>query len=106
MPYKEREIIKKYYTIGEVASLLEVNTSLIRYWESEFEIINPKKNKKGTRKYTSSDLDLLKLIYRLLKKEKFTINGAKNYLKKNPKKNLITELKKLRDQLIKIRNKI
>ena len=109
MPYKEREITKKYYSIGEVASLLDVNTSLIRFWESEFEIINPKKNKKGIRKYTYDDLDKLKLIYKLLKEEKFTINGAINYLKKNkkiPKKNLTIELKKLRDQLIKIKGKI
>ena len=57
MPYKEREIKRKYFSIGEVASLLNVNTSLIRFWESEFEFINPKKNKKGLRKYTNEDIN-------------------------------------------------
>ena len=58
MPYKEREITKKYFTIGEVAEKLEVNTSLIRFWESEFDILSPKKNKKGLRKYTKKDIDI------------------------------------------------
>ena len=57
MPYKEREISKKYYSIGEVAEKLDLNTSLIRFWESEFEILNPKKNKKGLRKYTQKDIE-------------------------------------------------
>ena len=83
MPYKEREIKRKYFSIGEVASLLNVNTSLIRFWESEFEFINPKKNKKGLRKYTNEDINKLKKIYSLLKEEGFTIDGARKHLKKN-----------------------
>ena len=67
MPYKEREISKKYYSIGEVAEKLDLNTSLIRFWESEFEILNPKKNKKGLRKYTQKDIEIIEKIYHLLK---------------------------------------
>ena len=76
MPYKEREISKKYYSIGEVAEKLDLNTSLIRFWESEFEILNPKKNKKGLRKYTQKDIEIIEKIYHLLKKQGFTIDGA------------------------------
>ena len=65
MPYKEREISKKYYSIGEVAEKLDLNTSLIRFWESEFEILNPKKNKKGLRKYTQKDIEIIEKIYHL-----------------------------------------
>ena len=82
MPYKEREISKKYYSIGEVAEKLDLNTSLIRFWESEFEILNPKKNKKGLRKYTQKDIEIIEKIYHLLKKQGFTIDGAKNAFKR------------------------
>jgi len=83
MPYKEREISKKYYSIGEVAEKLDLNTSLIRFWESEFEILNPKKNKKGLRKYTQKDIEIIEKIYHLLKKQGFTIDGAKKAFKRN-----------------------
>ena len=82
MPYKEKEISKKYFTIGEVALKLNVNTSLIRFWETEFDYINPKKNKKGSRKYTSNDIKKLEKVYSLLKEEKFTIDGAKKIFNK------------------------
>ena len=59
MPYKEKEIIKKYFSIGEVANKLNVNTSQIRFWEKEFEILNPKKNKSGSRKYTVKDIEII-----------------------------------------------
>ena len=82
MPYKEKEISKKYFTIGEVALKLNVNTSLIRFWETEFDYINPKKNKKGLRKYTANAMKKLEKVYHLLKEEKLTIDGAKKILKK------------------------
>ena len=109
MPYKEREIKRKYFSIGEVASLLNVNTSLIRFWESEFEFINPKKNKKGLRKYTNEDINKLKKIYSLLKEEGFTIDGARKHLKRNKnssENNVVSKLEKLKNQLIKIKKKI
>ena len=109
MPYKEREITKKYFTIGEVAEKLEVNTSLIRFWEREFDYINPKKNKKGLRKYTSDDIKKLEKVYHLLKKDKFTIDGAKKILKKkDSKKNkrIISKLENIRKKLIELKTKI
>ncbi len=109
MPYKEREIKRKYFSIGEVASLLNVNTSLIRFWESEFEFINPKKNKKGLRKYTNEDINKLKKIYSLLKEEGFTIDGARKHLKKNKnssENNVVSKLEKLKNQLLEIKKKI
>ena len=109
MPYKERGIKRKYFSIGKVASLLNVNTSLIRFWESEFEFINPKKNKKGLRKYTNEDINKLKKIYSLLKEEGFTIDGARKHLKKNKnssENNVVSKLEKLKNQLLKIKKKI
>jgi len=67
MPYKEKKIEKVYYTIGEVAEMFDVNTSLIRYWEKEFDVIKPKKNNKGNRLFTKQDIDNFHLIYNLVK---------------------------------------
>ena len=83
MPYKEKEITKLYYSIGEVASMFKVSTSLIRFWENEFDILKPKKNKKGNRLFTPQDLDNLKVIYHLVKERGFTLEGAKKKLKEN-----------------------
>ncbi|MCX6181370.1 MAG: MerR family transcriptional regulator [Bacteroidetes bacterium] len=83
MPYKEKETSKLYYTIGEVAEMFEVNTSLIRFWEKEFEILKPKKSKKGNRLFTNDDVETLKLIHHLVKDRGFTLNGAKEKLKKH-----------------------
>jgi len=84
----EDEILfqKQYYPIGEVAAMFSVNTSLIRFWETEFDIIKPKKNKKGDRFFRPVDVKNLHLIYNLLRLKKFTIEGAKEYLKSNRKK--------------------
>lgn len=81
MPYKEKEITKMYYNIGEVAEMFKVNTSLIRFWENEFDILQPKKNKKGNRLFTPEDLENLKLIFSLVKEQGFTLEGAKKKLK-------------------------
>ena len=83
MPYKEKETLKLYYTIGEVAEMFNVKTSLIRFWEKEFEIIQPKKNKKGNRLFTQEDVDNFYIIYHLVKERGFTLQGAKMKLKEN-----------------------
>jgi DNA-binding transcriptional MerR regulator len=83
VPYKEKETSKLYYTIGEVAEMFEVNTSLIRFWEKEFEVLKPKKSKKGNRLFTNDDVETLKLIHHLVKDRGFTLNGAKEKLKKH-----------------------
>jgi len=83
MPYKEKTIEKKYFAIGEVASMFNVATSLIRFWESEFDIIKPKKNRKGNRQFTKEDIENVKLIYHLVKEKGFTLQGAKDMLKKD-----------------------
>lgn len=83
MPYKEKQTVKLYYSIGEVAKQFDVNPSLIRFWEKEFDIIKPKKNKKGNRLFTKEDVDNLQLIFHLVKERGFTLEGAKNKLKEN-----------------------
>ena len=111
MPYKEKEIVKKYYTIGEVAEEFKVATSLIRFWESEFDIIKPKKNRKGNRQFTRVDIENVKLIYHLVKEKGYTLQGAKDLLKNNPnnlkdKMELIEKLKDIRSFLKDIYEKI
>lgn len=87
MPTNEvdKNLDKLYYSIGEVAKMFEVNASLIRFWEKEFSIIKPKKNKKGNRLFTHKDIQNFKLIYQLVKVEGFTLEGAKQQLKKGKK---------------------
>ena len=72
---------KLFYTIGEVASMFNVNTSLIRFWEKEFDIIKPQKNKKGNRLFTQADIDNFHVIFHLVKEKGYTLEGAKNKLK-------------------------
>jgi DNA-binding transcriptional MerR regulator len=81
VPYKEREIEKKYYSIGEVASIFKVAPSLIRYWEGEFDIIRPKKDKKGNRRFTKDDIEKIRYIYQLVKIKGYTLQGAQEVLK-------------------------
>ena len=76
---------KQYYSIGEVAAMFRENQSLIRYWETEFDILQPRKNRKGDRFFRPIDIKNLVMIYDLLRRRKFTIEGAKDYLKKNKK---------------------
>ena len=84
MPYKEKEIEKLYYTMGDVTKMLDVNHSLIRFWEKEFDILKPKKNKKGNRLFTQRDVKNLKLIYHFVKEKGYTLEGARQRLKQNP----------------------
>src|SRR6218665_4036236 len=83
MPYKEREINKMYYTMGEVTEMFSVNASQIRFYEKEFDVLQPKKNKKGNRLFTKEDLENLKIIFHLVDEKGFTLKGAKEHLKKN-----------------------
>ena len=83
MPYKEPKVEKLFYSIGEVAQMFKVNTSLIRYWEKEFDIIKPKKNKKGNRLFTKEDIENLHIIFHLVKERGMTLKGAKQKMKDN-----------------------
>ena len=80
MPYKERKVEKLYYSIGEVAEMLEVPVSTIRFWENEFDILKPMKNKKGNRLFTPADIKNLKILHHLVKEEGMTLSGAKKKL--------------------------
>ncbi|WP_341214976.1 MerR family transcriptional regulator [uncultured Wocania sp.] len=100
---------KRYYGIGEVAKAFDVNTSLIRFWEKEFDALKPKKNAKGNRKFTPEDIKNLKLIYHLVKERGFTLEGAKIHLKEGKKETLnnfeiISKLEDVKNQLTKIKN--
>ena len=111
MPYKEKEIVKKYYSIGEVADQFKVATSLIRFWESEFDIIKPKKNRKGNRQFTIDDIENVKLIYHLVKEKGFTLQGAKDMIKNNgneihSKMEMIDSLKSVRYFLVELKSKL
>ncbi|MCB0515902.1 MAG: MerR family transcriptional regulator [Chitinophagales bacterium] len=85
------EVVKVYYSIGEVAELLQVNDSTIRFWEGEFEEIKPRKNRKGNRQFTVQDIENIKLIQHLLKDKGYTIEGAKKILK-SKRKNVVNQL--------------
>ena len=102
---------KRYYKIGEVAKAFSVNTSLIRFWEKEFDIIKPKKNAKGNRLFTPDDISNFKLIYNLVKERGFTLEGAKQKLKENPEgivnnHEIISRLEAVKAELIKIKNQL
>ncbi len=108
---KDKLITKVYYSIGEVAELLNVSASLIRYWESEFDQIKPRKNRKGNRQFTTDDIDNLKTIYFLVKEQGYTLQGARYALKKGTsevknKMELMESLKKVRSFLIELRDQI
>ena len=85
IPTDEVLFSKQYYTMGEVSEMFRVNQSLLRFWETEFDILQPKKNKKGDRYFRPVDIKNLHLIYHLLRQRKYTIEGAKDFLKKNKK---------------------
>ncbi|MEQ8470809.1 MAG: MerR family transcriptional regulator [Marinoscillum sp.] len=111
MPYKEKEIEKKYFTIGEVADELGVATSLIRFWEGEFDIIKPKKNRKGNRQFTKEDIKNVRLIYYLVKEKGFTLQGARDFIKNDVdaatnKVELIESLKKVRNFLVSLKKEL
>ncbi|MEH3115233.1 MerR family transcriptional regulator [Pedobacter terrae] len=102
MPYKERDINKMYYTMGEVTEMFNVNASQIRFYEKEFDILQPKKNKKGNRLFTPEDIENLKIIFNLVDEKGFTLKGAKEYLKNN--KTGVRENQKIIDSLEKLKS--
>ena len=102
---------KLFYKIGEVAKEFNVNVSLIRFWEKEFDILKPKKNKKGNRLFRKKDLENLKIIYHLLKERGFTIEGAKKKLRENKEDTtdnlrIINHLQEIRTFLVKLREEL
>ncbi len=111
MAYKEKEIEKIYYSIGEVAEMFNVAPSLIRFWESEFEIIQPKKNRKGNRQFTKEDIDNVRTIYHLVKEKGFTLQGAKDMLRNDTqavkdKMEMLDSLRRVRSFLMEMRDKL
>ncbi|MFA8300189.1 MAG: MerR family transcriptional regulator [Hyphomicrobiales bacterium] len=106
---------KVYYSIGEVAEMFNVNTSLIRYWEKEFKILKPKKNRKGNRLFTVEDIENLKNIYSLVKEKGYTLQGAKDALSNNNiqaqpqefnQERVVTTLKSLKQFLLEVKNEL
>jgi DNA-binding transcriptional MerR regulator len=105
------KLTKLYYSIGEVAKMFNVNTSLIRFWEKEFDIIQPKKNKKGNRQFTKEDVKNYQLIYYLVKERGYTLKGAKSKLKNNSEeiqnqKVIVDKMSKIKSFLIHLKEQL
>ena len=110
IPEDEVLFQKLYYSIGDVAAMFRVNGSLLRFWENEFDILQPKKNGKGDRLFRPEDIKNLKLIYHLLRERKYTIEGAKDYLKKNKlaeeRYKMVQSLQKLKSFLLELKGSL
>jgi len=111
MSPEQQKSAKLFYSIGEVAEMFNVNTSLIRFWEKEFDIIKPKKNKKGNRLFTQADVDNFHVIYNLAKERGYTLDGIKRKLKKNREETIanaevIKSLKEMKKFLLGIRDQL
>ncbi len=110
IPADEVLFQKQYYSIGDVAAMFNENTSLIRYWENEFSILKPKKNRKGDRFFRPEDVKNLKMIYHLLRERKYTIEGAKEFLKNNKaageRHEMIESLEKIKLFLLELKNNL
>lgn len=111
MPDHKPAIEKHYYSIGEVAEMFGVNTSLIRYWENEFDNIKPYKNKKGNRMFTKEDIEQVKLVYYLVKERGMTLKGAQQKIKDNKnsalqEQQIVARLKLIREMLIEIKEEL
>lgn len=107
MPYKEKTVEKLYWTIGEVAGELDVNASLIRYWEKEFGMIRPKRTGRGDRLYQRKDIDLLKRIQHLVKEQGFTLQGAREQLRKGSQDGPAPDVhEELRNRLLDVRSRL
>lgn len=107
VPNDEELFSKMYYPISDVANMFNVNISLIRFWEKEFDILKPRKNRKGDRLFRPEDVKNLKLIYFLLKEKRYTIEGARSFLKKGKKVNeqfeTIETLKNIKSMLLELK---
>lgn len=97
---ESEEIEKLYFTIGEVAELLKLSPSMIRFWEKEFSELTPRKTNKGTRKFSKDDIDIIKIIYQLVKIEGHTLPGAKEKLKS---KNKLADKSAITDKLLNLK---
>jgi len=111
MPYKEKKVEKLYYSIGEVSRMLDVPVSTVRFWENEFDILRPMKNKKGNRMFTASDVKNLMIIHRLTKEEGITLAGVKKKLDGNWEEadrnfEINESLQKIKGLLIELRDNI
>lgn len=112
MPYKESTDEKLFFSIGEVAEKFEVNASLIRFWEKEFDIIKPRKNNKGNRMFTKTDIENFRLIFHLVKERGYTLQGAKEKLKAgtveeaNANVEIVKSLEKVKGFLIEIKEEL
>ena len=111
MPYKKPIIEKLLYSISEVAEMFDVNISLIRFWEKEFDIIKPIKNKKGNRQFTPKDVDHFRLIYHLVKEKGMTLKGAQKKLKENKTSTfhnfeIIKQLQSIKSELLTIKEQL
>jgi DNA-binding transcriptional MerR regulator len=111
MPYKEKKVEKLYYSIGEVAEMMGVPISTIRFWENEFDILKPMKNKKGNRLFTPMDIKNLRIIHHLVKDEGMTLSGAKKRLSEkwdetDYKFEINESLQKIKSLLLDIRDSI
>lgn len=109
MPYKDKPVEKLYYSISEVADMFGVSQSLIRFWESEFPSLHPRKNKKGNRLFSKTDIDTFRAIHHLVKEKGLTLEGARKALKSNPKKTMdnvdvsqqLKDIRQFLDELLK-----
>ena len=111
MALNKKPTQKIFYKIGEVAEMFSVNISAVRFWEKEFDILKPKKNKKGNRLFTPKDINNIEIIHHLLKDRGFTIEGAKKKLKENKKDTIdnlqiVSYLKDIRSFLVKLRGEL
>jgi DNA-binding transcriptional MerR regulator len=111
VPYKEPKIEKVFYSISEVAAMLGVNASLIRFWDKEFSVLKLQKNKKGNRLFTQEDIQQIRVIYHLVKEKGMTLKGAQQLLHKNREgtvktAEVVERLLNIRQQLTEIRNEL
>ncbi len=111
MPYQKPIIEKHFYTISEVADMFGVNASLIRFWENEFDNIQPQKNKKGNRLFTKETIEEVRLVYHLVKERGMTLKGAQQKIKENredaiQEHEVVKQLKSIREMLIEIKNEL
>ena len=111
MTLNKKPTEKLFYKISEVAEMFNVNISAVRFWEKEFDILNPHKNKKGNRLFTPKDIKNIQIIYHLLKERGFTVEGAKKKLKENKTDTIdnieiVTHLKEIRGFLVNLREEL
>ena len=111
MPINLASIKKKYFSIGEVSKIFNVSPSLIRFWEDEFDIIKPKKSKKGHRMFTKEDIEDIRIVYHLVKEKGYTLNGAREALQGNRKTieksmKTIEKLKEIRNFLVDLKEQL